>query len=72
MQDVTFLDFDFNYLRGYDKYINSEIFAFQYPKDKIEVATWKIKEIMKINDNDYEFKHDESYLWAYQQSMIIF
>ena len=48
MQDIRFLDFDFNYLRGYDKYIHSEIFALQFPKDKIEVATGKIK---KSNEN---------------------
>ena len=46
------------YLRGYDKYIHSEIFALQFPKDKIEVANEKIKEIMKINNNNYESKHN--------------
>ena len=54
INDIIFLDYDSNYIKGYDKYVNIDLFALQYPNDEIEVASGKIKEIL----NDFEFKHN--------------
>jgi hypothetical protein len=60
IKDIDFLDYDSNYIKGYDEeYRDKEIFALQYPREKIEVASGKIKEIMEIsNTNYYEFEHN--------------
>ena len=51
--DIDFLDYDLNYLSGYEQYKNIDIFTLQYPNDDIEVASGKIIEIL----NNFEFKH---------------
>lgn len=48
-----FLDYDLNYITGYDTYKNIDAFTLQYPKDDIEVASGRIIKII----NKYEFKH---------------
>jgi len=59
IKDIDFLDYDSNYIKGYDEeYRDKEIFALQYPKEKIEDKSGKIKKIMEIsNTNYYEFEH---------------
>ena len=54
MNDIDFLKCDLNYVEGYDQYKDVDIFTLQYPKDKIEIAIGKVKDIL----NNYEFKHD--------------
>ena len=50
---VDFLDYDLNYIRGYDQYLNNEIFTIEHPKNEPEHASGKIIEIF----NNFEFKH---------------
>ena len=53
IKDIEFLDYDSNYIKGYDQYKNIDIFTLQYPRDDIEVASGKVIEII----NNFEFKH---------------
>ena len=53
LKDINFLDYDSNFSKGYDQYINTDIFTLQYPKDEIEIASGKILEII----DNFEFKH---------------
>ena len=52
-EDILFLDYDLNYLKGYEQYLNVDVFTLQYPKNyDISFASGKIVEIY-----DNEFKH---------------
>ena len=52
IKDVEFLDYDSNYIKGYNQYKNIDIFILQYLRDDIEVASGKVIEIL----NNFEFK----------------
>ena len=54
INEIDILDYDLNYIRGYNQYKDIEIFALQYPKDDIEVQSGIIKDII----NNYEFIHN--------------
>ena len=54
--DILFLDYDFNYKKGYYIYKNADIFLIQHPHGQsAEHASGKI-----VNINDFEFDHDIS------------
>ena len=56
IKDIDFLEYDTNYTTGYKQYKNIDVFALQYPKDKIEFAAGTI---MNIGDEyEYEFEHN--------------
>ena len=55
IKNVEFLDYDKNYLKGYEQYINIKLFMLQYPNNDIEVSTGRITE---ISENKYGFKHN--------------
>ena len=56
IKDIDFLEYDLNYTNGYKQYKNMDVFALQYPKDKIEIAAGTI---MNIGDEyEYEFEHN--------------
>ena len=56
IKDIDFLEYDLNYTTGYKQYKNMDVFALQYPKDKIEIAAGTI---MNIGDEyEYEFEHN--------------
>ena len=56
IKDIDFLEYDLNYTNGYKQYKNIDVFALQYPKDKIEIAAGTI---MNIGDEyEYEFEHN--------------
>ena len=57
-KDIVFLECESNYSKGYNQFKDSDVFTLQYPREKMEVATGKINEISKINDNIYEFGHN--------------
>ena len=55
IQNVEFLDYDMNYVIGYEQYKGSYIFALGYPYgDEIVTGTGKITNIK----NNYEFEHN--------------
>ena len=55
IKDIDFLDYDLNYIKGYEQYKNIDIFSLQYLKEKgICAASGKIKDII----NKYEFIHN--------------
>ena len=55
IKDIKFLDYDLNYVKGYEQYLNVDIFTLEYLKGKdICAASGCIKGIL----NDYEFKHN--------------
>ena len=55
IKNVVFLDYDLNYLNGYNTYLNANIFILQYPYGKeIQFASGKIIEIV----DKYKFKHN--------------
>ena len=54
IKDVYFLDYDSNYNKGYEQYLDIDIFTLQYPREDIEVAIGKLKQIL----NEFEFKHN--------------
>ena len=54
IKDIDFLNYDLNYIGGYEQYKNMDIFTLEYSKDEIDVITGKIKDIL----NDFEFKHN--------------
>jgi hypothetical protein len=54
IKDVYFLDYDSNYNKGYEQYLDIDIFTLQYPREDIEVAIGKLKQIL----NKFEFKHN--------------
>ena len=54
IKDIYFLDYDSNYNKGYKQYLDSDIFTLQYPREDIEVAIGKLKQIL----NEIEFKHN--------------
>ena len=55
IKDIEFLDYDLNYIKGYEQYLNIDIFTLQYPNgEDICAASGKIIEII----NKYEFKHN--------------
>ena len=54
IKEIEFLDYDSNYVKGYNQYKDIDIFTLQFPRDDIEVASGKVKEIY----NDFEFKHN--------------
>ena len=53
IKDVEFLDYDSNYIKGYNQYKNIDIFILQYLRDDIEVASGKVIGIL----NNFEFTH---------------
>jgi len=53
IKDIDFLDYDLNYIRGYEQYRNIDVFSLQYTNKGIEVAMGKIIDII----DNYEFKH---------------
>ena len=53
IQYINFLDYDSNYIKGYEQYINLDVFSLQYPKDEIQVGMGKIIQIL----DHAEFKH---------------
>ena len=54
IKDVYFIDYDSNYNKGYEQYLDIDIFTLQYPREDIEVAIGKLKQIL----NEFEFKHN--------------
>ena len=54
-EDV-FLDLDLNYLEGYEKYINKEIFIMQYPKGENEY--FSIGKILSLGKNQFICEHN--------------
>ena len=54
INDIVFLDYDLDYTKGYDIYLNKDLFILQFPKNEIEIASGKIMEIL----NNNEFKHN--------------
>ena len=54
INDIGFLNYDLDYTKGYDQYLNKDLFILQYPKTEIEIASGKITEIL----NNNEFKHN--------------
>ena len=53
IKDIDFLDYDLNYIRGYEQYRNIDVFSLQYTNKGIEVAMGKIIDII----DNYDFKH---------------
>ena len=54
--DIEFLDFDRNYINGYNIYKNADVFTIQYPfGQNASCASGSIKDIY-----DYEFEHNIS------------
>ena len=52
--DIEFLDYDYNYKKGYNYYKNARIFTIEYPSGKsANSAVGRI-----ININDFEFVHN--------------
>ena len=54
INDIYFLDYNSDYNKGYEQYLNTEIFIFQYPRDSIEVSNGTIRQILNAN----KFKHN--------------
>ena len=55
IEDIDFLDYDLNYIKGYEQYLNMDIFTLQYLRNKgIYIAIGNIKDIFNI----YEFIHN--------------
>ena len=55
IKDVDFLDYDLNYIKGYEQYIDIDILTLQYLREEgICAASGNIKDIF----NKYEFKHN--------------
>ena len=50
IQNVQYLDYDLNYIRGYKQYLNKDVLSIGYPKaEKLSVGSGKIKEINENN-----------------------
>ena len=45
-KEISFLDYDPNYLRGYNNYVDKDLYTIQYPRENIEIASGKIIEIL--------------------------
>ena len=57
IQNVQYLDYDLNYIRGYKQYLNKDVLSIGYPKaEKLSVGSGKIKEINE--NNNFEFYHN--------------
>ena len=55
LTNVDFLDYDLDYLNGYNQYVNADVFSMGYPYGKELVnGTGKVKKII----NDYDFEHN--------------
>ena len=54
INDIFFLDYDLNYIKGYNQVIVLDVFSLYYNHDKIEISYGKILDIL----NTYEFKHN--------------
>ena len=54
LNDIDLLQYDLNYITGYEQYKDMDVFTLQYPKEDIEVASGKILDII----NNFEFKHN--------------
>ena len=67
IKEIEFLDYDSNYVKGYNQYKDIDIFTLQFPRDDIEVASGKVKEIC----NDFEFKHTIDTEYGSSSSPII-
>ena len=59
IKNIAFLDYDLNYIKGYNQYINIDLFTLEYPKNEIEVASGKIIKI--INNNEFIHTIDTDY-----------
>ena len=59
IKNLEFLDYDLNYIKGYNQYINIDLFTLEYPKNEIEVASGKIIKI--INNNEFIYTIDTDY-----------
>ena len=59
IKNIEFLDYDLNYIKGYNQYINIDLFTLEYPKNEIEVASGKIIKI--INNNEFIHTIDTDY-----------
>ena len=53
IEDIQYLDYDLNYERGYEQYLNNEVFSVGYPSSNLSAGSGKI-----IKINDYEFCHN--------------
>ena len=67
IEDIDFLDYDLNYIKGYEQYKKIDIFSLQYTKNGIEVASGKIINII----NNYEFEHSIDTEYGSSSSPII-
>ena len=57
INNVQYLDYDLNYIRGYKQYLNKDVLSIGYPKaEKLSVGSGKIKEINE--NNNFEFYHN--------------
>ena len=64
-KDIKYLDYDLNYTKGYEQYLNIDIFTLQYLREKgICAANGNIKGIFNI----YEFKHNINIEYGYGSS----
>ena len=52
-EDIQCLDYDLNYIRGYDQYLKKEVFSVGYPNSKMSTGSGKITKI-----NECEFCHN--------------
>ena len=58
-KEISFLDYDPNYLRGYNNYVDKDLYTIQYPRENIEIVSGKIIEILYDKKNNfYEFEHN--------------
>ena len=56
IKNIQYLDYDLNYIRGYNQYLNSDEISIGYPKaDKLSVGSGKIKKIESC-----EFYHNSA------------
>ena len=55
INDIFFLDYDLNYIKGYNQFRGLDVFSlYYYIHDDIEISNGKILDIL----NTYEFKHN--------------
>jgi len=67
IKDIDFLDYDPNYIKGYEQYRNKDAFVLQYTNKGIAFATGKIEDII----NNYEFRHNINTEYGSSGSPII-
>ena len=54
INEIDFLQYDLNYVNGYEQYKDLDVFTLQYPRDDVDIATGKITGII----NNFELTHN--------------